>query len=80
MSRITKGKCLDLLRAVLTFGLACFLIDWLTDLLSPILGGLESLAWFLALIASCVAGSLIDALIHTVIRHIKQQKSEDEKE
>lgn len=76
MSRITKGKCLDLLRAVLTFGLACFLIDWLTDLLSPILG-IEDLAWFLALIASCVAGPLIDALIHTVIRHIKQQKSEE---
>ena len=79
MSRTTKGKCLDLLRAVLTFGVGCFLIDWLTDLLSPILG-LESLAWFLALIASCVAGFLIDALIHTVIRRIKQQKSEDEKE
>ena len=80
MSRITKGKCLDFLRYLLTIVVALLLVDWLTDLLSPILGGLESLAWFLALIASCVAGPLIDALIHTVIRRIKQQKSEDEKE
>ena len=76
MSRITKGKCLDFLRYFLTIVVAMLLVDWLTDLLSPILG-IEDLAWFLALIASCVAGSLIDALIHTVIRHIKHQKSEE---
>ncbi len=79
MSRTTKGKCLNFLRCFLTLVVALLLVDWLTDLLSPILG-IEGLAWFLALIASCVAGSLIDALIHTVIRRIKQQKSEDEYE
>ncbi len=79
MSRITKGKVLDLLRAVLTCGIAVLLMDWLTDLLSPILG-LESLAWFWALIAVIIAGLHIDSLIHAVIRIIKQQKSEDENE
>lgn len=79
MSRITKGKCLDFLRYFLTIVVAMLLVDWLTDLLSPILGS-DGLAWFLALIASYAAGHLIDALIHTVIRNIKQRKSEDKTE
>ncbi len=72
-------KILEILLTVLNFGVAVLLIDWLTDLLEPVLG-LESLAWFLALIVVIIAGHLIDALIHTVIKSVKQEKSEEETE
>ena len=72
-------KVLDILLTVLNLGVGVLLIDWLTDLLEPALG-FESLAWFLALIAVIIAGRLIDALIHTVNKTVKQEKSEEETE